>query len=66
MPLDINPQSASRHTRLERFLLPTQRVSDSPPIFLTIAECVDPLRLSERSVYGMAREGKLSGAAKVG
>ena len=39
---------------------------DTPPTFLTIPECCDLLRLSERSVYDMARNGKLPGAAKVG
>jgi len=42
------------------------RVTDTPPIFLTIAECAELLRLSERSVYGMARTGELPGAVKVG
>lgn len=39
---------------------------DTPPTFLTIPECCDLLRLSERSVYDMARGGRLPGAAKVG
>ena len=39
---------------------------DTPPTFLTIPECCDLLRLSERSVYGMARSGELPGAVKVG
>ena len=42
------------------------RVSDTPPIFLTIPECAELLRLSERSVYTNARHGKLPGAVKVG
>ena len=41
-------------------------VPDTPPTFLTIPECCDLLRLSERSIYGMARSGRLPGAAKVG
>lgn len=41
-------------------------MSDTPPIFLTIPECAELLRLSERSVYGMARNGELPGAVKVG
>lgn len=42
-------------------------MSDSnTPIFLTIEEVAELLRLSERSVYSMARSGKLPGAAKVG
>ena len=41
-------------------------VPDTPPTFLTIPECCDLLRLSERSVYDMARNGRLPGAAKVG
>ncbi len=41
-------------------------MTDTPPIFLTISECAELLRLSERSVYGMARNGELPGAVKVG
>jgi len=41
-------------------------VPDTPPTFLTIPECCHLLRLSERSVYDMARNGRLPGAVKVG
>ena len=34
--------------------------------FLTIAEVSRMLRVSERSIYKMATEGRLPGAAKVG
>jgi excisionase family DNA binding protein len=35
-------------------------------VFLTIAEVSQMLRVSERSIYKMAIEGRLPGAAKVG
>jgi excisionase family DNA binding protein len=42
-------------------------LSDSTtPIFLTIEEVAELLRLSERSVYNLARGGRLAGAVKVG
>ena len=41
-------------------------MSDTLPTFLTIPECAELLRLSKRSVYGMARNGELPGAVKVG
>ena len=34
--------------------------------FLTIDEAADPLRISPRSAYTLAREGRLAGAVKVG
>ena len=36
------------------------------PIFLTIEEAADLLRISPRSAYTLAREGRLAGAVKVG
>jgi excisionase family DNA binding protein len=36
------------------------------PEFMTIAEVAKLLKLGERTVYQLAREGRLGGAAKVG
>ena len=34
--------------------------------FLTIAEVSDLLKLGERTIYQLAREGRLGGVAKIG
>jgi excisionase family DNA binding protein len=41
-------------------------VADPQSTFMTIEEVAELLRLSERSVYGLARKGELPGAVKVG
>lgn len=49
---------------METFAIPRESHMDDP--VLTIRETATLLKLSERTVYDMAKEGKLPGALKMG
>ena len=40
--------------------------SQPAPEFLTVSEVAAKLRLAERTAYGLIRDGRIPGAAKVG